>query len=174
MLKSDRPLDLPVFERVFQVWTLHCQDVRTSLPQHKHPESWESTTHENSQTEGFDFNIGAAETGLGEALLSLVSATPCLQQLMPHTPRVPPGPVLLGQHRARARRRAGGQRPALMLLSLTVLCRRRRRRRLVARSRTGRAGELGKSITFWNPDYDKECAPVRQHRAKPKPKPKPP
>ena len=26
--------------------------------------------------------------------------------------------------------------------------------------RTGRAGALGKSITFWNPDYDKECAPA--------------
>jgi superfamily II DNA/RNA helicase len=26
--------------------------------------------------------------------------------------------------------------------------------------RTGRAGELGESITFWNPDYDKECAPA--------------
>ena len=26
--------------------------------------------------------------------------------------------------------------------------------------RTGRAGELGASITFWNPDYDKECTPV--------------
>lgn len=26
--------------------------------------------------------------------------------------------------------------------------------------RTGRAGELGDSITFWNPDYDKECAPA--------------
>lgn len=24
--------------------------------------------------------------------------------------------------------------------------------------RTGRAGELGESITFWNPDYDKECS----------------
>ena len=26
--------------------------------------------------------------------------------------------------------------------------------------RTGRAGELGASITFWNPDYDKECTPA--------------
>ena len=26
--------------------------------------------------------------------------------------------------------------------------------------RTGRAGDLGESITFWNPDYDKECAPA--------------
>ncbi|KAJ1640460.1 P-loop containing nucleoside triphosphate hydrolase protein [Pavlovales sp. CCMP2436] len=26
--------------------------------------------------------------------------------------------------------------------------------------RTGRAGELGASLTFWNPDYDKECAPA--------------
>jgi len=26
--------------------------------------------------------------------------------------------------------------------------------------RTGRAGELGASITFWNPDYDKETAPA--------------
>ena len=26
--------------------------------------------------------------------------------------------------------------------------------------RTGRAGALGKAITFWNPDYDKECAPA--------------
>jgi superfamily II DNA/RNA helicase len=26
--------------------------------------------------------------------------------------------------------------------------------------RTGRAGELGASVTFWNPDYDKECAPA--------------
>lgn len=26
--------------------------------------------------------------------------------------------------------------------------------------RTGRAGAKGKSITFWNPDYDKECAPA--------------
>jgi superfamily II DNA/RNA helicase len=26
--------------------------------------------------------------------------------------------------------------------------------------RTGRAGEVGESITFWNPDYDKECAPA--------------
>ena len=26
--------------------------------------------------------------------------------------------------------------------------------------RTGRAGELGASITFWNPDYDKACAPA--------------
>jgi len=26
--------------------------------------------------------------------------------------------------------------------------------------RTGRAGELGESITFWNPDYDKECTPA--------------
>mgnify|MGYP003313387410 CR=1 FL=1 len=26
--------------------------------------------------------------------------------------------------------------------------------------RTGRAGAVGKSITFWNPDYDKECAPA--------------
>ncbi|KAL1519911.1 hypothetical protein AB1Y20_023400 [Prymnesium parvum] len=25
--------------------------------------------------------------------------------------------------------------------------------------RTGRAGASGKAITFWNPDYDKECAP---------------
>ena len=26
--------------------------------------------------------------------------------------------------------------------------------------RTGRAGSTGISITFWNPDYDKECAPA--------------
>ena len=26
--------------------------------------------------------------------------------------------------------------------------------------RTGRAGELGESITFWNPDYDKQCSPA--------------
>ena len=26
--------------------------------------------------------------------------------------------------------------------------------------RTGRAGELGQSVTFWNPDYDKECSPA--------------
>jgi len=26
--------------------------------------------------------------------------------------------------------------------------------------RTGRAGELGDAITFWNPDYDKECTPA--------------
>ena len=26
--------------------------------------------------------------------------------------------------------------------------------------RTGRAGEVGESVTFWNPDYDKACAPV--------------
>jgi len=26
--------------------------------------------------------------------------------------------------------------------------------------RTGRAGELGASITFWNPDYDKACTPA--------------
>eukprot|EP00548_Thalassiothrix_antarctica_P007874 CAMPEP_0194137750 /NCGR_PEP_ID=MMETSP0152-20130528/7594_1 /TAXON_ID=1049557 /ORGANISM="Thalassiothrix antarctica, Strain L6-D1" /LENGTH=487 /DNA_ID=CAMNT_0038834893 /DNA_START=59 /DNA_END=1522 /DNA_ORIENTATION=+ len=26
--------------------------------------------------------------------------------------------------------------------------------------RTGRAGEVGMSITFWNPDYDKECSPA--------------
>ena len=26
--------------------------------------------------------------------------------------------------------------------------------------RTGRAGELGQSITFWNPDYDKDCSPA--------------
>ena len=26
--------------------------------------------------------------------------------------------------------------------------------------RTGRAGASGESITFWNPDYDKECAPA--------------
>ena len=26
--------------------------------------------------------------------------------------------------------------------------------------RTGRAGLTGESITFWNPDYDKECAPA--------------
>ena len=26
--------------------------------------------------------------------------------------------------------------------------------------RTGRAGAVGKSVTFWNPDYDKECAPA--------------
>ena len=26
--------------------------------------------------------------------------------------------------------------------------------------RTGRAGEVGASITFWNPDYDKECSPA--------------
>jgi len=26
--------------------------------------------------------------------------------------------------------------------------------------RTGRAGQRGTSITFWNPDYDKECAPA--------------
>lgn len=27
-------------------------------------------------------------------------------------------------------------------------------------SNTGRAGELGAAITFWNPDYDKECTPA--------------
>ena len=26
--------------------------------------------------------------------------------------------------------------------------------------RTGRAGEVGEAITFWNPDYDKECSPA--------------
>ena len=26
--------------------------------------------------------------------------------------------------------------------------------------RTGRAGATGKAVTFWNPDYDKECAPA--------------
>lgn len=26
--------------------------------------------------------------------------------------------------------------------------------------RTGRAGEVGLAITFWNPDYDKECSPA--------------
>jgi len=26
--------------------------------------------------------------------------------------------------------------------------------------RTGRAGELGESVTFWNPDYDKDCSPA--------------
>jgi superfamily II DNA/RNA helicase len=26
--------------------------------------------------------------------------------------------------------------------------------------RTGRAGELGESVTFWNPDYDKVCSPA--------------
>ena len=26
--------------------------------------------------------------------------------------------------------------------------------------RTGRAGESGVAVTFWNPDYDKECAPA--------------
>ena len=26
--------------------------------------------------------------------------------------------------------------------------------------RTGRAGELGAAVTFWNPDYDKECTPA--------------
>ena len=26
--------------------------------------------------------------------------------------------------------------------------------------RTGRAGAEGESVTFWNPDYDKECAPA--------------
>ena len=26
--------------------------------------------------------------------------------------------------------------------------------------RTGRAGAVGTSVTFWNPDYDKECAPA--------------
>ena len=26
--------------------------------------------------------------------------------------------------------------------------------------RTGRAGAAGTAITFWNPDYDKECAPA--------------
>lgn len=26
--------------------------------------------------------------------------------------------------------------------------------------RTGRAGRSGISITFWNPDYDQECAPA--------------
>ena len=26
--------------------------------------------------------------------------------------------------------------------------------------RTGRAGASGLSVTFWNPDYDKECAPA--------------
>ena len=32
--------------------------------------------------------------------------------------------------------------------------------------RTGRAGALGKSLTFWNPDYDKECAPALIHVAR--------
>ena len=26
--------------------------------------------------------------------------------------------------------------------------------------RTGRAGELGEAVTFWNPDYDKDCTPA--------------
>ena len=26
--------------------------------------------------------------------------------------------------------------------------------------RTGRAGSTGTSVTFWNPDYDKECSPA--------------
>jgi len=26
--------------------------------------------------------------------------------------------------------------------------------------RTGRAGEVGEAVTFWNPDYDKECSPA--------------
>lgn len=26
--------------------------------------------------------------------------------------------------------------------------------------RTGRAGEIGEAITFWNPDYDKDCSPA--------------
>jgi superfamily II DNA/RNA helicase len=26
--------------------------------------------------------------------------------------------------------------------------------------RTGRAGELGEAVTFWNPDYDKDCSPA--------------
>jgi len=26
--------------------------------------------------------------------------------------------------------------------------------------RTGRAGEVGEAITFWNPDYDKPCSPA--------------
>ena len=26
--------------------------------------------------------------------------------------------------------------------------------------RTGRAGELGESVTFWNPDYDVTCSPA--------------
>mmetsp|Transcript_11416 Transcript_11416/g.24763 ORF Transcript_11416/g.24763 Transcript_11416/m.24763 type:complete len:162 (-) Transcript_11416:22-507(-) len=26
--------------------------------------------------------------------------------------------------------------------------------------RTGRAGEVGTAITFWNPDYDKDCSPA--------------
>ena len=26
--------------------------------------------------------------------------------------------------------------------------------------RTGRAGEVGEAITFWNPDYDKVCLPA--------------
>ena len=26
--------------------------------------------------------------------------------------------------------------------------------------RTGRAGEVGASVTFWNPDYDKPCSPA--------------
>jgi superfamily II DNA/RNA helicase len=26
--------------------------------------------------------------------------------------------------------------------------------------RTGRAGEVGEAITFWNPDYDKDCSPA--------------
>ena len=26
--------------------------------------------------------------------------------------------------------------------------------------RTGRAGEVGHSVTFWNPDYDKDCSPA--------------
>ena len=32
--------------------------------------------------------------------------------------------------------------------------------------RTGRAGQKGQSLTFWNPDYDKECAPALVRIAK--------
>ena len=40
--------------------------------------------------------------------------------------------------------------------------------------RTGRAGELGASITFWNPDYDKQCAPALVKIAKDANQPVPP
>ena len=40
--------------------------------------------------------------------------------------------------------------------------------------RTGRAGELGASITFWNPDYDKPCAPALVKIAKQAGQPVPP
>jgi superfamily II DNA/RNA helicase len=40
--------------------------------------------------------------------------------------------------------------------------------------RTGRAGELGASVTFWNPDYDKPCAPALVKIAKQAGQPVPP